>query len=172
MSGQKWPVKMDCDIFDGFNEISTRYGPIRIILANGNQRKLIQSECTCESISEFMAGHPSGLVQICQKVSRCVRKSICNASILNNVFWLDRSSWDYTVGQLPTVVRVTPDEHICTNQLAFWRLPKRGRSWLLSYRPMELTITFIEVDCSEFILIRKRPSRFDRSVWPSTLDWV
>ena len=96
---------------DGVNEISTRYGPNRIILANENQRKLIQSECTCESITEFMAGHPSGLVQICQKVSRCVRKSICNASILNNVFWLDRSSWDYTVGHLPTVVRVTPDGH-------------------------------------------------------------
>ena len=74
-----------------FDEISTRYGHIQIILANENQRKLIQSECTCESITEFMAGHPSGLVQICQKVSRCVRKSICNASILNNVFWLDRN---------------------------------------------------------------------------------
>ena len=132
-NGQKWAIKMTSDkrIWTdyGFNEISTRYGPNRIILANENQRKLIQSECTCESITEFMAGHPSGLVQICQKVSRCVRKSICNASILNNVFWLDRSSWDYTVGHLPTVVRVTPDEPICTNQLAFWRLPKRGRSW-------------------------------------------
>ena len=139
MNGQnewsKWTMEMISDKWIltgykyGFNQISTRYGPNRIILANENQRKLIQSECTCESISEFMAGHPSGLVQICQKVSRCVRKSICNASILNNVFWLDRSSWDYTVGHLPTVVRVTPDEHICTNQLAFWRLPKRGRSW-------------------------------------------
>ena len=139
MNGQnewsKWTMKMTSDKWIltgykyGFNQISTRYGPNRIILANENQRKLIQSECTCESISEFMAGHPSGLVQICQKVSRCVRKSICNASILNNVFWLDRSSWDYTVGHLPTVVRVTPDEHICTNQFAFWRLPKRGRSW-------------------------------------------
>ena len=111
MSDKNDQWQMHLDRLYSFNEITTRYGPNRIILANENQRKLIQSECTCESITEFMAGHPSGLVQICQKVSRCVRKSICNASILNNVFWLDRSSWDYTVGHLPTVVRVTLDGH-------------------------------------------------------------